>query len=226
MAAQTEELDGRAIPHEERLPTILRHLTGLEPGESLILVAPHEPGMLLRKLLVEFPRCFEWGPMQRGPDAWRWQFTARRPDSRTVAGYLCWDHRRMENLLHEGAHLAASGDWPRARATLEAYADALLRHADIEDEILFPAYERLSGGMADSPTAMMRHEHVEVRAALHDLVRAAHNADQPALYAALARLAAVVIEHHAKEEEILFPGMDEALDAAAREALVDQLLLA
>lgn len=226
MTTQTEELDGRAIPHEERLPTILRRLTGLEPGESLILVAPHEPGMLLRKLLVEFPRCFEWGPMQRGPEAWRWQFTARRPDPRTVAGYLCWDHRRMEDLLHAGTRSARSGDWAAAHSILEAYAQALLRHADIEDDILFPAYERLSGGMADSPTAMMRHEHVEVRAAVHDLVRAARDADQPALEAALSRLDAVVIEHHAKEEEILFPGMDDALDAAQREALVERLLLA
>lgn len=226
MTTQIEELDGRAIPHEVRLPTILQRLTQLEPGESLVLVAPHEPGMLLRKLLAEFPRCFEWGPLQRGPQAWRWQFTARRPDPRTISGYLCWDHRRMEDLLHEGTRSAREGKWPQARATLEAYAEALLRHADIEDAILFPAYEKHSGGLADSPTAMMRHEHVEVRAALSDLRQAARASDLSALESALARLGAVVVEHHAKEEEILFPGMDETLDPAACEALVEQLLLA
>lgn len=220
------QLDGRTIAHEQRLPEIYRHLTRLEPGESLVLIAPHEPGMLLRKLLAEFPRCFDWGPLQRGPDAWRWQFTARRPDPRTIAGYLCWDHRRMEDLLHEGTQAARASQWAQARVSLDFYADALLRHADIEDAILFPAYEQLSGGLADSPTAMMRHEHTEVRAAVHDLARAAREAQLAALEAALARLGAVVVEHHTKEEEILFPSMDESMEPAAREALVEQLLLA
>lgn len=226
MTPSMQQLDGRAIPHEERLPAILRRLTQLEPGESLVLVAPHPPGKLLRKLLVEYPRCFEWGPRQRGPDAWHWQFSARRPDPRTVSGYLCWDHRRMEALLQTATAQARSGNWAEARQGLEAYADALLHHADIEDEVLFPAYDRLSGGMADSPTAMMRHEHTEVRAALHDLTRAASAQEWTALDAALARLEAVVVEHHAKEEEILFPGIDETLDPVKREQLVEQLLLA
>ncbi len=226
MTTQMQELDGRAIPHEERLPAILRRLTKLQPGESLVLVAPHEPSKLLRMLLAEFPRCFEWGPLQRGPQAWRWQFTARTPQPRTVNGYLGWDHRRMEGLLAQGSALAHGDDWAGAQAKLDAYADALLRHADVEGEILFPAYEKLSGGLADSPTAMMRHEHAEIRAAVHDLAHAAGQRDLAALQSAMDRLDAIAPEHHAKEEEILFPAMDEALQPADREALVERLLLA
>ncbi|MBE7492588.1 MAG: hemerythrin domain-containing protein [Planctomycetes bacterium] len=226
MTAPTQELDARQLPEPQRPAAVLGQLARLETGQELVLVTPHDPRPLLRRLLAELPDRLDWGPLRRGPELWRWQFAARPPEPRTVAGYLVWDHRRMETLLHQGTTAAAAGQWREAGPRLEEYGVALLRHADIEDDILFPVYEKLGGGLADSPTAMMRGEHTQVRLAVHDLLAAARRTDAPGVLAALGRLQAVVVEHHVKEEEILFPSLDDALEPPARRALVEQLLLA
>lgn len=221
------ELDGRTIPHETRLPAIMDALAGLTPGESLVLVAPHHPAKLLQILLREFPGRFEFGPLECGPAAWRWQFTARDPSlPRSVTGYLVWDHRRMEDLLDETSAAANAGRWEDAQRCASRYATALRRHADVEDEVLFPAYENACGGFGDGPTAHMRAEHIQVRAGIDSLVRAVDARDDAGVRAADELLRRVAIEHHAKEEEILFPSIDETFPQPELDALVQRLLLA
>lgn len=221
------ELDGRAIPHETRLPAIMDALSGLAPGESLVLVAPHHPAKLLHMLLGQFPGRFDFGPLECGPAAWRWQFTARDPAMpRSVTGYLVWDHRRMEKLLDQTLAAAVSARWEDAQLHAAQYATALRRHADLEDEVLFPAYESACGGFGDGPTAHMRTEHVEVRAGIDKLLRAVSARDASAVRDADETLRRVAIEHHAKEEEILFPSIDETFPQPELDALVQRLLMA
>lgn len=219
------EVDAREFPPEARMRVVLGILEGLDPGQSMVVVAPHEPAPLLRALLSELPGRFEFGPLQRGPDDWRWQVHARDPAAaRTVSGYLGWDHRRMEELLHAGAAAANAGDWPEATRLAGFYATALRRHADLEDEVLFPAYEQACGGFGDGPTAHMRDEHVEVRRGIDQLLRAVAARDAAAVADAREYMQQAAIEHHAKEEEILFPAIDELFPADALDALVRRLM--
>lgn len=221
------ELDGRTIPHETRLPAIVNALAGLAAGDSLVLVAPHQPARLLQLLMGEFPGRFVFGPLECGPDAWRWQFTARDPEvPRTVTDYLVWDHRRMEKLLEEAQTAASSGRWEDAHLLASRYATALRRHADLEDEVLFPAYEKACGGFGDGPTAHMRDEHVQIRRGIDSLLLAVQARDAAAVGDADELLRRVAIEHHTKEEEILFPSVDEAFSRPELDALVLRLLFA
>lgn len=220
----TNVLDGREIPVEERLPQILGALEGLRPGENLVLIAPHDPERLLRKLLVAMPGHLMWAPLEQGPTAWRWHFTARdSAKPRTVSEYLCWDHRRMEELLTDAMGLARHGDWEGARTRTHEYAVGLRRHADIEDITLFPAYLEATNDL--QPIELMLSEHHDVRFGIDALERAVRARDLDSAEDALARLLEVTEQHHAKEEELLFPGMDDALDPDQRTKLVERLLV-
>lgn len=220
-------LDGREIPPETRLQEILGRLGALGPGESLVLVAPHDPGKLLRMLLIQLPGRLMWGPLQKGPNAWRWQFVGRDAGSpRTVCDYLNWDHRRMEEILADGLALARAGNWDEAQQRCAEHGLALLHHAYIEDSILFPAYDAATGNLPDGPTALMMEEHHGVRAGIERIQRAAKARDLDALEDAHEALVNAAAEHHAKEEEILFPGIDETIPQPQLAELVERLMLA
>lgn len=220
-------IDGREIPHEIRLQKILSKLAELAPGASLILIAPHDPEKLLRKLLIELPGRLNWGPVEKGPEVWRWHFTGRDAGaSRTVCDYLGWDHRRLEELMAAGMTAASAGDWERASKTFAEHRVGLTHHADIEDAILFPAYDGVTGNLPNGPTQLMVDEHRGVRNGLADVAAAVKACNFDELTDAHLRLSDILTEHHAQEEEILFPTMDETFPPEQLNQLIEKLLVA
>lgn len=88
----------------------------------------------------------------------------------------------------------------------------LARHAQQEDEALFPALERLLGADS-SPTSAMRAEHADIHtqaASLRSLL--ATGSPAAALRACAEDLIAQLDSHFAREEEMLFPMIEELLD--------------
>lgn len=66
------ELDARAIPHAIRHATIFGALSAVQPGNSLILIAPHDPLPLLAQIHErEGEGAIEVSYLERGPEAWR-----------------------------------------------------------------------------------------------------------------------------------------------------------
>ncbi len=127
----------------------------------------------------------------------------------TVTGFLTDDHRRLDAILAEALGLAARGDFASARARYGEFASGLDRHIDMEERVLFPAFEAASGMRGSGPTEVMRHEHVEIRRLLAAL-RGALAADDGAEAQALAvELDDVLGPHNHKEERILYPMSDQ-----------------
>lgn len=79
----------------------------------------------------------------------------------------------------------------------------------------------MSGG---GPTAVMRHEHVEIRRAMATVADALKGGDQSAVEAALGTLSDTLAPHNMKEEQILYPMTDRALGTdGARDELVKRM---
>jgi regulator of cell morphogenesis and NO signaling len=104
--------------------------------------------------------------------------------------------------------LSSGADFSELRAKGTRVAEGLLSHAHIEDEVLFPALDScLGGGMG--PLAVMRQEHLEIEGSLGRIgetqsLGALRDLVLPAL--TLAR------QHFLKEDEMLFPMAEQALD--------------
>jgi uncharacterized protein (DUF2249 family) len=75
---QLPELDARQIPHAVRHGAILGALAQLGAGEAMVLVAPHDPKPLLRQIEQMHGDGVDVGYLERGPEAWRLQFTRVR----------------------------------------------------------------------------------------------------------------------------------------------------
>lgn len=128
----------------------------------------------------------------------------------SISEFLTADHRRGDELFAAAAQAAERGDWAGCRQGFDAFRQVLKHHMNIEEQVLFPAFEeatRISAG----PTRVMRHEHQEMRALLDRIAAAATARDAPGFRRAAEPFTALMNQHSAKEENVLYPMCDQAL---------------
>lgn len=114
---------------------------------------------------------------------------------------LLGEHGVLYALL-DGVDAGAPG-WslPEARAYAAALGSALLSHARVEDDLLFPAIRQETGGNA-GPLDVMRQEHEEIEGSLR---RIDASEDAGEVRSMLLSVALLAREHFEKEEQMLFP---------------------
>ena len=71
------ELDVRAIPHAIRHATVFGALGAIKPGQSMVLVAPHDPVPLLAQIAERHGDDIAVDYVQRGPEAWKLKLAKR-----------------------------------------------------------------------------------------------------------------------------------------------------
>lgn len=209
------EIDVRPVPPPERHPRIFSTFAALAPGDALHLVNDHDPRPLLFTFQREHAGRYDWSYLQEGPETFRVRI-GKRPPSRervlTVCDHLGFDHDRLDALLGEAVEAAAAGRWEAADSLFDAFQVGLRRHIRAEEELLFPLFEQVTGVPRDAgPTLVMREEH-------HDIER-----ELARMGASLARregldpsaLVGVLGPHNEKEEHVVYPTVDHALDPDA-----------
>ena len=141
-------------------------------------------------------------------------------------------HERCDEEFVAAEEALRRGRWAAGRSLLEAFGRDLECHFAAEEEILFPAFEGATG-MREGPTQMMRYEHSQARNLLAQMVAAAVAEDGDDCAGAAETLLILMQQHNAKEEHILYPMCDAALDAdpdtlaqALRQRLADGTLSA
>ncbi len=145
------------------------------------------------------------------------------------------EHRELLPHLHhvEDAAVRVSGwDASQARRRLpqivEFLSGDLIPHAVAEDDVLYPAIDRIIGARG---TATMRVDHVEIGERIERLSRTVDLAlgdwDNRDLVADLSRqlaaLAAIVLLHFRKEEEVLLPILDAGMSVVDGHQLFEQM---
>lgn len=220
------ELDVRGKPRSAAAEEALSRFDLLDPGERFVLVGSDAGGGTLARLQSERPRAFEWSPLQFGPPVWRTEIARRdasSPESRGVDEALSWDHDRLEALEAAAFRARAAGDLQSAFDIYAEFALGLRRHIGFEEKLLFPAFEAKTGMPPTAgPTAVMRAEHREIERLLEEI--ASGIGDAAANVEPLrANLHAVLGDHNAKEEQVLYPTTDELLGAADADRLVGEI---
>jgi iron-sulfur cluster repair protein YtfE (RIC family) len=117
---------------------------------------------------------------------------------------LCDDDFAM---AEEAAH---KGDWAACAATHGKFRTEMLAHFSVEEEVLFPAFEQRTG-MAGGPTQVMRGEHVQMRDLLRQMDEALAQKNADGFGGAAETLLIMMQQHNMKEENILYPMIDQAL---------------
>lgn len=114
---------------------------------------------------------------------------------------------RLEEAQRQGAPAQ------ERRAMVALLAAALEEHADIEDEILFPALEPHLGRQA-GPLAVMDLEHEEIRSLLSQMATALDD-----ISPLVSQFIATARHHFAKEDQVLFPMAEQLLSQERLEEL-------
>jgi hemerythrin-like domain-containing protein len=132
----------------------------------------------------------------------------------TISDLMQDHHKRCDAEFTEAEDALRRGRWTEGRALLEAFGRDMASHFAAEEEILFPAFEEVTG-MREGPTRMMCYEHDQMRDVLAQMTAAAAAGDADEFAGAAETLLVLMQQHNAKEEHILYPMCDSALDATA-----------
>lgn len=124
------------------------------------------------------------------------------------------DHRRCDEFYAQADEASERGDWKQARALTKAFVDATLRHFSVEEEHLFPAFSAATG-MSGGPVAVMTMEHGQMRELLLSLFEAAEREDRDSFIGIGDTLLVVMQQHNLKEENVLYPMLDQHVEEAA-----------
>jgi len=136
----------------------------------------------------------------------------------TFSSYMGDDHHRCDELFAAAEAAVDGGDWSRATEASRRFFDGMQHHFAMEEEVLFPAFEEASGSTM-GPTAVMRHEHEQMRQLLGEMDEAVQAQRADDFLGAAETLLVLMQQHNAKEEQILYPMTDRLL-AAEQSALL------
>jgi len=148
-----------------------------------------------------------------------------KTDTASIMSCLQADHERLDGLMKDTRTLLGSGDAEGAAAFFKQFRKGLLRHIEIEEGLLFPAFESATGMQENGPTSVMRHEHTEIKRLLgliEDLFEGSHP-DAGEFESLRSALVALLHEHNQKEERILYPMCDRLIDIEGRRDILTRM---
>ena len=131
----------------------------------------------------------------------------------TIREFMSDDHRRCDDVFAETEQAVANGDWAAAAECFGRFRDATLRHFDVEEGFLFPAFEQKTG-MHMGPTQVMRMEHGQMRELFSAAAEALAARDADAYAGDAETLLIMMQQHNMKEENVLYPMCDQHLGDA------------
>lgn len=136
-----------------------------------------------------------------------------------ISDYMNKDHRHCDAAFALAGEKAAAGDCTGLARDGATFLRKIERHIEIEEELLFPAFEETTG-MTTGPTETMCMEHEQMRGMFAQM-RAAIEAKDAKQYLGVAEtLLNLLQQHNMKEESMMYPMLDQALGERARGLLI------
>jgi iron-sulfur cluster repair protein YtfE (RIC family) len=117
------------------------------------------------------------------------------------------DHDRLENMF--GRYKAPNpAGMDRVRRLFLDFETALQMHIVWEEDILFPVFEQETGMHDAGPTAVMRMEHRHIKKLLEQIDEKLLAGELSGIENAEIELLDILESHNQKEENILYPAID------------------
>ena len=140
----------------------------------------------------------------------------------SILSYMQKDHRDCDESFSQAETAAAKGDIEEALKAYERFKKETLHHFDVEQEVLFPAYEERTG-MTQGPTMVMRMEHEQMRSLLDKMQEALEiDKDLKSFLGVAESMMIMLQQHNMKEEQMLYPAID-ATFAGESDLLISEI---
>jgi len=219
----TETLDVTQIEPRLKHPTIFEHFDALKAGESFTIHNDHDPKPLYYQLLGERGAIFSWEYLEQGPQTWLVKIAKNKADDEgnieTVGSIAAKDYRKAEVFKKLGIDFCCGGEKSLKDASAEVGISEEQLKAELEkaDTITASAsqdYDKWKLGFLADFISNTHHEYVRENApilvGLAEKVAQHHGSQHAELWPLNERVKGLMkdlLDHLAKEEEILFPAI-------------------
>jgi len=136
----------------------------------------------------------------------------------SILAFLGHDHRHCDDLYTDAEEAVSTKDWDTAKQKTEAFIQAMELHFTLEEDILFPTFEQVTGHTA-GPTVVMRIEHQQMRGLFKDMQQALEAQASSDFLGLGETLLMLIQQHNFKEEQILYTMSDRALGDQRQEVV-------
>jgi iron-sulfur cluster repair protein YtfE (RIC family) len=128
----------------------------------------------------------------------------------SISSYMEHDHDLIDAIGEQALAAAAAGDDEALEREATRFLMRLRRHIEMEENVLFPAFEEQTGMSGAGPSAQMRIEHEQMHDILQQMQEAAASRDGAAYRRAATALREILVPHNLKEEQMMYPMIDDA----------------
>ncbi len=142
----------------------------------------------------------------------------------TISSFLTTDHRACDEEFANLENAIASQDWEESQMQLEKFSSDLVHHFDMEEKVMFPVFEEVTG-MTQGPTMVMRMEHSQMRGILEDLKADIEKKDKNHFFGVSESLMMLMQQHNMKEEQMLYRMADMHLGSLVSKVIEDMKAL-
>jgi iron-sulfur cluster repair protein YtfE (RIC family) len=132
------------------------------------------------------------------------------------------DHDRLDEIFEEFKKLKKI-DLEGARPFFLAFKAGLQKHILWEENILFPIFEQETGMRDTGPTAVMRMEHRQIETFLEEIGEKVLAGELEGVDEAETGLLEVLGSHNQKEENILYPAIDNLTSEQEKEKAIENM---
>lgn len=142
-------------------------------------------------------------------------------DEKKITHFYSHDHEQLDEYFKKFQELKRK-NYLQAKEYFKKFKFGLQRHIVWEEEILFPLFEDKTGMRDGGPTEVMRQEHRQIgeaMEALHQKVQrqdAESDSEEQLLWD-------ILKQHNMKEENILYPAIDQTTSEAERKKVFGQM---
>ena len=133
--------------------------------------------------------------------------------------FMTKDHRDCDDTFAAMEQKANSEGVAAAKEMYEKMAEEMEHHFQMEERVLFPAFEEKTG-MRQGPTQMMRMEHEQMRQLISDIGEAVSNDNKDRFFGLTETMMIMLQQHNMKEEQMLYTMVQQHMAPEA-----DQLIM-
>ena len=142
----------------------------------------------------------------------------------TISSFLTKDHRACDEEFANLENAVASDNWEESAIKLNKFITDLLHHFDMEEKVMFPTFEEVTG-MTQGPTMIMRMEHDQMRQLLNALQEDLDKKDKNHFFGVSESLMMLMQQHNMKEEQMLYAMADVHLGSFVSKVIEDMKAL-
>ena len=142
----------------------------------------------------------------------------------TISSFITSDHRACDEEFANLENAVASSNWEEAKVKMEKFASDLLHHFEMEEKVMFPTFEEVTG-MREGPTMIMTMEHNQMRQLLNSLKEDLEKKDKNHFFGVSESLMMLMQQHNMKEEQMLYAMADMRLGSFVEKVIEDMKAL-